>query len=53
MHAGRLRNQPYPGLHEKKHDQWVDGGDSALILCYCDKSPEEIQEIHSVLVSQA
>jgi len=27
-----LESQPYPGLHNKKHDQQVSGGDSPPLL---------------------
>ena len=32
MCARRPESQPYPGLHQEKHDQQVEGGDSAPLL---------------------
>ena len=32
IHAHSPENQPYPGLHQKQHDQQVEGGDSAPLL---------------------
>ena len=29
-------DQPYPGLHQKKCDLQVQGGDSAPLLCSCE-----------------
>jgi len=31
--------QPYPGLHQKKHGQLVEGGDSAALVCTGKTSP--------------
>ncbi|KAJ7396513.1 hypothetical protein BTVI_144097 [Pitangus sulphuratus] len=30
------RVQPHPGLHQKQHDQQVEGGDSPCLHCSCD-----------------
>ena len=32
--------QRYPGLHQKKHGQQVEGGDSAPVLCSGETPPE-------------
>ena len=32
-------SQPYPGLHQKKHNQQVEGGDSAPLLSAGEASP--------------
>jgi len=39
MCACSLESQTYPGLHEKRHDQQVKGGDSPLLLCSRETSP--------------
>ena len=31
--------QSYPGLHQKKHEQQVEGGDSAPLLCFGETPP--------------
>jgi len=31
--------QPYPGLHQKKHGQQVEGDDSAPVLCSGESPP--------------
>jgi len=31
--------QPYPGLHQKKYSQQVEGGDSVALLCYGEAPP--------------
>ena len=33
------RGQPYPRLHQEKHGQQVEGGDSAPVLCPGETSP--------------
>ena len=33
MCAYSPEGQLYPGLHQEKHDQQVEGGDSAPLLC--------------------
>jgi len=33
MYAHSPEDQPYPGLHQEKCDQQVEGGDSASLLC--------------------
>ena len=32
-------NQPCPGLHQKKHEQQVEGGDPAPVACAGESSP--------------
>jgi len=32
-------SQSYPGLQQKKHDQQVEGGDSATLLCSGETPP--------------
>ncbi|KAK4825537.1 hypothetical protein QYF61_000114 [Mycteria americana] len=39
MCARSPEGQPYPGLHQKKHGQQVEGGDSAPLLCSGETSP--------------
>ena len=35
MYACSPEGQLYPGLHQEKCDQQVEGGDSAPLLCSC------------------
>jgi len=37
--AHRPEGQPYPGLHQEKRGQQVDGGDSAPLLCSGETPP--------------
>jgi len=39
MCACSPESQPYPRLHQKKHGQWVEGGDSAPLLCSAETPP--------------
>jgi len=34
-----LESQLYPGVHQEKHDQQVEGGDSAPLLCSGETPP--------------
>ena len=38
-HQCALADQQYPGLHQAKHGQKVEGGDSAPLLCSGETSP--------------
>ena len=40
MCAQSPEGQPYPGLHQKKHGQQVEGGDSTSLLCSGETPPE-------------
>jgi len=35
-----LESQPHPGLHQEKHGQQVNGGDSATLLCSGESVPQ-------------
>ena len=39
MCARSPESQPYPGLHQKKHNQQVEGEDSAPLLCSPETPP--------------
>ncbi|KAK4815640.1 hypothetical protein QYF61_005202 [Mycteria americana] len=39
MCACSPESHPYPGLHQKKCGQQVEGGDSAPLLCSCETPP--------------
>ena len=39
MHACNPEGQLYPGLHQEKCDQQVEGGDSAMVLCSREPPP--------------
>ena len=40
MCACSPEGQPYPGLHQERGDQKVEGADSARLLCSCETPPE-------------
>ena len=42
MCACSPEGQLYPGLHQEKHDQQVEGGDSAPLLCSSETPPGEL-----------